>query len=198
MGKTDPRVDQYIAKSADFAQPILTHIRRVVHQACPEVEETMKWSAPHFDYKGIMCAMAAFKAHCAFGFWKAALVLDDPAADEGMGSFGKLTSIKDLPSERQLTVYVKKAAKLNDDGIKVARKAAAPKTPLKMPADFAAVLKKNQSARRTFDAFSPSNQREYLEWVTEAKTDATRQKRMATAVEWMAEGKTRNWKYQPK
>jgi uncharacterized protein YdeI (YjbR/CyaY-like superfamily) len=198
VGKTDPRVDQYIARSADFAKPILTHIRKVVHQACPDVEETMKWSAPHFDYKGMMCGMAAFKGHCAFGFWKAALVLDDPAADEGMGSFGKLTSVKDLPSERQLTTYVKRAAKLNDNGVKVARKAAAPKKPLKMPTDFAAALKKNQAARRTFDAFSPSNKREYLEWVTEAKTDATRSKRMTTSVEWLSQGKTRNWKYEPK
>jgi uncharacterized protein YdeI (YjbR/CyaY-like superfamily) len=197
MGKIDPRVDQYIAGSADFAKPILTHIRKVVHQACPDVEETMKWSAPHFDYKGMMCGMAAFKGHCAFGFWKAALVLDDPGADEGMGSFGKLTSVKDLPSDRQLTTYVKKAAKLNDNGVKVARKAAAPKKPLKMPADFAAALKRNQAARRTFDTFSPSNKREYLEWVTEAKTDATRSKRMATSVEWLSQGKTRNWKYEP-
>jgi uncharacterized protein YdeI (YjbR/CyaY-like superfamily) len=198
MGKTDPRVDQYIARSAGFAKPILTQIRKVVHQACPDVEETMKWSAPHFDYKGMMCGMAAFKGHCAFGFWKAALVLDDPAADDGMGSFGKLTSVKDLPSERQLTTYVKRAAKLNDNGVKVARKAAAPKKPLKMPADFAAALKQNQAARRTFDAFSPSNKREYLEWVTEAKTDATRSKRMTTSVEWLSQGKTRNWKYEPK
>jgi uncharacterized protein YdeI (YjbR/CyaY-like superfamily) len=198
MGKTDPRIDQYIAKSADFAKPILTHIRRVVHDACPDVVETMKWSSPHFDYKGMMCGMAAFREHCAFGFWKAALVLDNPAADEGMGSFGKLTSIKDLPAEKKLAAYIKKAAKLNDDGVKVARRAAAPKKPIKMPADFAAVLKKNKPALRTFDAFSPSHQREYLEWITEAKTDATRHKRMATAADWLAEGKPRNWKYMPK
>ena len=198
MGKTDPRIDQYIAKSADFAKPILTHIRRVVHDACPDVVETMKWSSPHFDYKGMMCGMAAFREHCAFGFWKAALVLDNPAADEGMGSFGKLTSIKDLPAEKTLAAYIKKAAKLNDDGVKVARRAAAPKKPIKMPADFAAVLKKNKPALRTFDAFSPSHKREYLEWITEAKTDATRHRRMATAVDWLAEGKPRNWKYMPK
>ena len=158
MGKKDARVDQYSERSAEFARPILTHIRRVVHEACPDVVETMKWSAPHFDHKGIMCGMAAFKGHCAFGFWKAALVLDDPAAGEGMGSFGKLT----------------------------------------MPADFAQALKKNKAAQRTFEAFSPSHKREYLEWVTEAKTDATRQKRMSTAIEWLANGKTRNWKYEPK
>ena len=117
MGKTDPRIDQYIAKSADFARPILTHIRRVVHDACPDVVETMKWSSPHFDYKGMMCGMAAFKEHCAFGFWKAALVLDNPAADEGMGSFGKITSIKDLPAEKKLAAYIRKAAKWNFGGV---------------------------------------------------------------------------------
>src|SRR5262245_44622243 len=198
MARTDPRVDQYIAKSADFAKPILMHIRRVVHQACPDVEETMKWSMPHFDYKGIMCGMAAFKEHCAFGFWKASLVLDDPAAEEGMGSFGRLQSTNDLPSDRQLADYVKKAAKLNDEGVKVARMKAAPKKPVKVPPDLAAALKKNQAARKTFEAFSPSNQREYLEWITEAKADATRARRLTTAVDWMSQGKTRNWKYEPK
>ncbi len=127
MPKTDPRVDQYIAKSADFAKPILLHLRKIVHAACPDVEETMKWSFPHFDYRGeMMCAMAAFKEHCSFGFWKASLVLDETTED-AMGHFGKIRSLKDLPSARELTAYVKKAAKLNDEGIKVARKPAAPK-----------------------------------------------------------------------
>ena len=122
MGKTDPRVDHYIAKSADFAKPILMHIRKVVHGACPDVEETMKWSFPHFDYKGMMCSMAAFKGHCAFGFWKSSLVLDQPAGDDGMGHFGKITSLRDLPPDRQLAAYVKKAARLNDDGVRVAKR----------------------------------------------------------------------------
>jgi uncharacterized protein YdeI (YjbR/CyaY-like superfamily) len=198
MGKTDPRVDQYIAKSADFAKPILTHLRKVVHAACPDVEETMKWSAPHFDYKGMMCGMSAFKSHCAFGFWKSSLVLDAPGLRDAMGHFGRITSVRDLPSDRVLTGYVKKAAKLNDAGVKVARKPAQPKKPLNVPADFAGALKKTPAARKAFDAFSPSHRREYVEWITEAKTDATRQKRMATAVEWLAEGKSRNWKYEPK
>ncbi len=199
MGKTDPRVDQYIAKSADFARPILMHIRKIVHAACPDVEETMKWSFPHFDYKGgMMCSMAAFKAHCAFGFWKSSLVLDRPDADDAMGHFGRITSVTDLPPDRELAGYVKRAAKLNDEGIKVARKPAAPKRPLRVPADFAAIMKKKPAARKTFDAFSPSQRREYVEWVTEAKADATRQKRMATAIEWLSQGKSRNWKYEPK
>ena len=199
MGTTDPRVDRYIAKAADFAKPILTHLRKVVHAACPGVEETMKWSAPHFDYKGeMMCGMAAFKAHCAFGFWKSSLVLDGPSATDAMGQFGRITSIRDLPPDRAITVLVKKAARLNDAGIKVARKPAAAKAPLRVPADFAAALKTRPAARKAFDAFSPSHRREYVEWVTEAKTDATRQKRMATALEWLAEGKSRNWKYERK
>ena len=138
MGKTDPRVDQYIAKSADFAKPILMHLRKVVHAACPDVEETMKWSAPHFDYKGMMCGMSAFKSHCAFGFWKSSLVLDGPGSRDAMGQFGRITSVRDLPSDRVLTGYIKKAAKLNDAGVKVARKPAPPKKPLSVPADFAA------------------------------------------------------------
>jgi uncharacterized protein YdeI (YjbR/CyaY-like superfamily) len=199
MGKTDPRVDQYIANAADFAKPILKHIRKVVHAACPDAEETMKWSFPHFDYKGeMMCSMAAFKAHCAFGFWKSSLVLDGPVADDAMGHFGRIASVKDLPTDRDLARYVKNAAKLNDEGIKAVRKAAAPKKPLKVPADFAAAMKKEPAAQKAFDAFSPSHRREYIEWVTEAKTDATRQKRMQTAIEWLAEGKSRNWKYEPK
>jgi len=199
MGKQDPRVDAYIAKAADFAKPILTHLRQVVHNACPGVDETMKWSFPHFDYKGeMMCSMAAFKAHCALGFWKSSLVLDGPGSEDAMGHFGRLTSVRDLPSDRTLAAYVKKAAKLNDEGVKVARRPVAPKKPLSVPADFAAALKKSPAARKAFDAFSPSHRREYVEWVTEAKTDATRQRRMKAAVDWLSEGKSRNWKYEPK
>ena len=198
MAKKDPRIDAYIAKSADFAKPILTGIRAVVHDVCPDVEETMKWSFPHFGYKGMMCSMAAFKGHCAFGFWKSSLVLDQPAGDDGMGHFGKITSLRDLPPDRQLAAYVKKAARLNDDGVRVAKRPSAPKKPLTVPTDFAEAIKRKAAARKTFDAFSPSQRREYVEWVTDAKTDATRQKRMATAVDWLSEGKTRNWKYEPK
>jgi uncharacterized protein YdeI (YjbR/CyaY-like superfamily) len=198
MGKKDPRVDEYIAKSEDFARPILTHLRKIVHAACPEVEETMMWSFPHFDYKGMMCSMAAFKEHCAFGFWKASLALDGNGADDGMGHFGRITANSDLPSDRTLTAFIKKAARLNDEGVKVDRQPAASKKPVTVPTDFAAAIKRNPAARKTFDAFSPSARREYVEWVTEAKTDATRQKRMDTSVVWLAEGKQRNWKYMPK
>jgi hypothetical protein len=198
MGKKDPRIDAYIAKAPDFAKPILTHVRALVHTACPNVEETMKWSTPTFDYKGIMCGVAAFKQHCAVGFWKHRLVIGEGRAEKSAGSLGRITSLDDLPSDRALIAYIKKAAKLNDDGVAVERERKAPKPPLKAPAYFTAALKKNAAARKTFEAFSPSQKREYLEWVTGSKTDATRDKRLATAVEWMAEGKVRNWKYVPK
>ncbi|MEY2496389.1 MAG: hypothetical protein QOJ45_2881 [Verrucomicrobiota bacterium] len=200
MASKDPRIDAYIAKSADFAKPILKHLRKVVHAGCPEVEETIKWSMPHFDYKGVMCGMAAFKEHCAFGFWKESLVFDSDKTTEktAMGSFGCIKSLKDLPNEKTLIGYVKKAAALNEAGIKApGRTAPKKRAPIPVPGYFAAVLKKNAKARKTFDAFSPSHRREYLEWITEAKRDETRNERMTTTLKWLAEGKARNWKYQP-
>ena len=197
MGKRDARVDAYIARSADFARPILTHIRAVVHEACPEVEETMKWSMPHFDYKGMMCGMAAFKQHCTFGFWKGSLVVDGDRKDvDGMGQFGRLEKVTDLPPKKTLVAYIKKAKQLNDDGVKaphIAKRKAKPE--IEVPDYFRAALKKNKKAQAAFDAFSPSHRREYVEWVTEAKTETTRLKRMETAIEWISEGKSRNWKY---
>jgi uncharacterized protein YdeI (YjbR/CyaY-like superfamily) len=198
MGTRDPRTDAYIAKSADFAKPILTYLREVVHEACPEVQETSKWSSPFFDYKGTMCQMAAFKEHCAFGFWKGSLVVETPEKKEGAGSFGAIRSIEDLPPRKTLIAYIKKAAKLNEDGVKspTRGKRAEKKPEPTMPDFFAAALKKNKTASKEFEAFSPSCRREYIDWLTEAKSDATREKRLATALEWIAEGKQRNWKYQ--
>jgi uncharacterized protein YdeI (YjbR/CyaY-like superfamily) len=199
MATRDPRVDAYIAKSADFARPILEHIRAVVHAACPDVEETMKWGFPHFQYKGLLCSMAAFKEHCAFGFWKGSLVLGkgDGEADNAMGHFGRITKVSDLPSKRVLTGYIKKAMELNEAGVKspTRSKPKAPKSAPVAPDDLAAALEKNPAARSTFEGFSPSHKREYIEWITEAKTPATRARRLETAVQWMAEGKPRNWKY---
>jgi len=197
MPTIDPRVDEYIANSAEFAQPILTHLREVIHAACPEVKETIKWSMPNFDYHGIMCNFAAFKQHCAFGFWKAELLLaeEDDKGKEAMGQFGRITSVKDLPSKKVLTAYVKKAMKLNEAGVKVAKPKAAPRE-LVVPDYFIAALEENPAAYEVFNKFSPSAKREYCEWLTEAKTEATRDKRMAQAVEWIAEGKKRNWKYE--
>jgi len=204
MEKYDSRVDAYIAKSAPFAQPILEHLRRVVHEASPLLSETIKWGFPFFDYKGPVCQMAAFKQHMAFGFWKAKqlndpgklLQQDEPAA----GSFGRITSLADLPADDILTDFIRQAIHLNDAGKdSPEKKAAPPKTPkaaIEMPADFADLLGNNPKAKEVYDKFSPSNKREYLEWIVDAKSDATRQKRMETALEWIAEGKSRNWKYQ--
>jgi uncharacterized protein YdeI (YjbR/CyaY-like superfamily) len=198
MSKKDERVDAYIAKSADFAKPILTHLRRLVHGACPEVEENIKWGVPAFEYKGPMCGMAAFKQHCTFGFWKYSLVVGKEVGDDAMGNFGRITALEDLPSARTLSGYIRKAAALNENGVKVPRKpSAASKKPLVVPKDFVLALKKNAAAKKHFDALSKSHKREYVEWVTEAKTDATRQRRLQTSVEWITEGKSRNWKYMP-
>ena len=197
MGSRDTRVDAYIAKSNDFAKPILTYLRDLVHTSCPVVEVTMKWSFPHFMYKGMLCAMASFKEHCSFGFWKDSLVVENGGeAEEGAGSFGRLTKLSDLPSKKILTGYIKKAVKLNEDGIKrpAPPKPKAPKEVV-VPDELAKVLKGNAAARATFEKFSPSHKREYIAWITEAKTEATRTKRLQTAIEWMAEGKPRNWKY---
>jgi uncharacterized protein YdeI (YjbR/CyaY-like superfamily) len=200
MACKDPRIDAYIAKSADFAKPILKHLRKIVHAGCPNVEETLKWSMPHFDYKGVMCGMAAFKQHCVFGFWKESLIFDSSKTVEktAMGSFGCITSLADLPSDRTLIGYVKKAAALNDAGIKAPGRAKPKKRePLEIPDYFTAALKKNAKARKTFENFPPSKQRDYLEWVTEAKREETRKERLATSIKWLAEGKPRHWKYIP-
>jgi uncharacterized protein YdeI (YjbR/CyaY-like superfamily) len=198
MGKRDPRVDEYIARSSDFAKPILTYIRSVVHESCPDVEETMKWSFPHFDYKGMMCSMAAFKEHCAFGFWKASLILDgsNQGAD-AMGQFGRITKASDLPSKKLLRDFIRKAMALNESGTTVKRETKARKKAIPVPADFSAAVKKNKKAQATFEGFSPSHRREYLEWITEAKSDETRKRRLDQAIQWLSEGKPRNWRYMP-
>lgn len=200
MGTRDPRIDAYIVRSADFARPILEQLRETVHAACPEVEETMKWSMPHFMYGGgILCGMASFKAHCTFGFWQGAAILGDAArSGEAMGQLGRITSPRDLPSKKVLTGWIRSAMALRDGGAKTpaARRRPAPRKELAAPDWFMAALKKNPRALATFQAFSPSARREYVEWVTEAKGEETRAKRLATAVEWMAAGKKRNWKYE--
>lgn len=196
MGKKNPRVDEYIAKAPAFAKPILVEIRERVHAACPDVEETIKWRQPSFEYKGLMCGMAAFKEHCVFGYWKAPLVLDAAAeAANAMGYRDKITSVADLPSKSAFRAHVRKAMELNEAGITVERPVKERKPEIVVPADLAAAVRKNKKAQATFDQFSPSHRREYIEWVTEAKTDATREKRLQQAVEWLAEGKPRNWKY---
>ena len=196
MGSPDARIDAYIANAQPFARPVLTHIRKAVHAGCPDVDETLKWRHPAFMYKGILCGMAAFKEHVTFGFWKAS-AMDAPRekAGEAAGQFGRITSVKDLPARRALAALVKQAAALHDQGVRAPRVKTAPKQPLKEPADFTAALGKNKKARAAYTAFSPSHRREYLEWILDAKTAATRQRRLADAIAWMAEGKPRNWKY---
>lgn len=205
MGKREKAMDAYIAKSADFAKPILNHLRELVHKVCPDVEEKMKWSMPHFDYKGeMMCGMAAFKQHASFGFWKAALMKDpvlieSAKTEVAMGHLGKITSLKDLPSDKKLAAWIKEAMALNDKGIKVPSKAkSAEKKELVVPDYFMKALAKNKKAQKVWDAFAYSHKKEYLQWITEAKTEATRESRMATTLEWVAEGKGRNWKYEKK
>lgn len=205
MGKREKAMDAYIAKSADFAKPILNHLRELVHKVCPDAEEKMKWSMPHFDYKGeMMCGMAAFKQHASFGFWKAALMKDpmliETAKTEvAMGHLGKITSLKDLPSDKKLTAWIKEAMELNDKGIKLPPKAKpAERKELVVPDYFTKALAKNKKAQKVWDDFAYSHKKEYLQWITEAKTEATRDSRMATALEWIAEGKGRNWKYATK
>jgi uncharacterized protein YdeI (YjbR/CyaY-like superfamily) len=199
----DKRVDAYITGSQPFARPILTHIRRLVHKGCPDVVETIKWGFPHFDYKGMMCSMAAFKAHCAMGFWKASLLPDalklQTKNRDAMGNFGRITSLKELPPDKTLITWIRGAAKLNDEGIVVARKAKPEAKPaLRPPAYLVAALRKNPAAQKTFREFTPGHKREYLVWITEAKTEGTRQRRLETAIAWLAEGKRLNWKYERK
>lgn len=225
----DPRVDAYIAKSAAFARPILAYLRELVHEACPNVQENIKWSMPSFEYNGMLCSMAAFKQHVAFGFWKHELVVgpdgatanakrvnksgaaknasrDAGKADaapvskgksgNGMGEFGKVRTIADLPARAKLLAYVRKAVKLNEEGVQAPRLVRKPKPPAKVPDDLAAALRRNKTAATNFAAMSPSHQREYIEWIVEAKRPETREKRLATTIEWVGEGKSRNWKYE--
>jgi uncharacterized protein YdeI (YjbR/CyaY-like superfamily) len=195
MGRKDLRVDAYIDTAQPFAKPILKFLRKTVHAGCPTVEETIKWQFPHFDYRGIMCAMAAFKEHCAFGFWKGELIVS-ARAEKGMGQFGRITSLQDLPDEKTLLGYVRKAAELNERGVaKPGRSGGRPRPVLEVPPYLSAALRKNVKARTTFEKFSPTNRRDYIEWLIEAKREETREQRLKTAIQWMEEGKPRNWKY---
>jgi len=198
MATYDPRIDAYIAKAAPFAQPILARLRELVHEALPDVEEDMKWGSPHFLHHGMLAGMAAFKQHAAFGFWKGKLVTGDPASRDAMGQFGRIASLADLPPTKQILAWVQRAAALNASGAKAPRPLKHPrKAAPAMPAELAAALARNAKARKTFDAFSPSHRREYIEWIVEAKADATRAKRLATTIEQLAAGKALHWKYQP-
>ena len=199
MKNCDPRVDTYIARSAEFAQPILTHLRSLVHASCPGATETIKWGMPFFEHHGVLCHMASFKAHCAFGFWHSEMRAPAKGlapGDAAMGQFGRITSLKDLPKDAALKTLIRKAAAVNESGVKPLRvtKLMA-KGPPEVPEDLASALKRNRKALANFTAMSPSHQREYVEWLTGAKREETRSKRLATAIEWIAEGKSKEWKY---
>jgi uncharacterized protein YdeI (YjbR/CyaY-like superfamily) len=196
---TDPRIDAYIENAADFAKPVLKHLRGLIHQACPEIKETVKWGMPFFDYKGPVCNIAAFKQHCAFGFWKGAL-MDDPQgllkvnADQAMGQFGRITSIADLPEDNIIIEYVQKAVQLNELDKKVSKKVL-DRADVIVPEFLTEELNKHPLAKENFEKFNYSHRKEYVEWITEAKTETTRNKRIVTMIEWVSEGKSRNWKY---
>lgn len=198
MPTKDSRVDAYIAQAADFAKSILRHFRQLVHAACPDVTETIKWSFPHFEHKGVLCNMAAFKQHCAIGFWKGELIFSKTAGEnEAMGHFGRITSLSDLPNDKVLLGYIRKAVELNEGGVKKpAHAKLTVKKELVVPDYFMAALKKNKKAQAAFENFSYSHKKEYVEWIAEAKREETRGKRIATALEWLAGGKSRNWKYE--
>ena len=195
MPNKDPRIDAYIAKAQPFARPILRRFREAVHTGCPDVVETMKWRNPAFDYKGPFAGMAAFKAHCAVGFWKQALMKNGLASGRTMGPYARVSSIEELPSAKSLVALVREAAALNEAGVRLVRRRPRKPTP-KVPADLTAALKKSSRARAAWDAFPPSHKREYIEWITGAKMDDTRRRRLATAIAQIAEGKSQNWKYE--
>ena len=197
MGKKDPRVDAYIAKSAPFAQAILKKLRRIIHAACPGASETMKWSTPFFEYHGILCGTAAFKAHCAFLIFHKSLPKALKEAGISTAELGTLRRIKgatDLPRDKLLKQYVATAARLLESGVK-APWISTPKKGVKLtvPADLQAALKRNKRAAATFEKLTPGRRKEYVVWINEAKREETRAKRLATAIEWLADGKSRNW-----
>jgi uncharacterized protein YdeI (YjbR/CyaY-like superfamily) len=200
----DPRVDMYIEKAAPFAQPVLTHLRNLVHQACPRAMESVKWGMPFFLRQGIvLCHMAAFKQHCAFGFWgpeiKKVLAKDGLVSSKTMGSLGRITGLRDLPADKLLLRYLCQAADFVESGQRkksIDRKPKAAKPHLRVPVELSAALKKNKLATKAFERFSPSCRREYVEWISTAKRPETKERRVVQAVEWIAQGKSRNWKYE--
>jgi uncharacterized protein YdeI (YjbR/CyaY-like superfamily) len=204
MSIINPLTDQYIKNAAPFAQPVLKHLRQLVHQANPEITESIKWQFVAFDYKkSILCSMAAYKTHCAFGFWLAEK-MDDPDGilglerGAGMGQLGKITSVKNLPPDDVMIKYIQAAIALVDAGVKMSRPKAETKPLPPIPGIMQKALAKNPKAQFNFERFTPSKQREYIEWITEAKTESTQLKRLDTAIEWISEGKSKNWKYEKK
>ncbi len=194
MSKRDKRVDECISKAQPFARPILTRLRKMIHDANPELEETIKWSMPAFTWQGrLVCNMAAFKQHCALNIWRASEITEDSDAG-AMGQFGRITTLQELPSADAVHCLIRKRIATYAEG-KAPRTRKTSRPPARIPSDLGKALDLNEAARRNFEAFSASHRREYIEWITDAKREATRQKRLATTIEWLAEGKPRNWKY---
>jgi uncharacterized protein YdeI (YjbR/CyaY-like superfamily) len=204
MPEQNPAVDAYIAKAAPFAQPILAHLRKLIHQAIPDVEEAIKWSMPFFVVRGVIVAnMAAFKQHCSLGIWGKPMAekirADGHDSTEGMGTFGRIGARSDLPGDKQMLAYFREAGALVVEGTRtksITRPQRVAKPEAEVPAELAAALRKSKAAKATFDTFPPSSRKEYIEWIAEAKRDETRTRRVAQAVEWLAEGKRRNWKHE--
>lgn len=194
------KVDAYIAKSADFARPILKKMRKLFHKGCPSIQETIKWGWPHYEHKGIVGSTAAFKRHVSFWFWKGTSMSDPKGILKRVGRSSmcaaKVTALSDLPPEKVLLAYIREAVRLNEEKERKPRRRAK-KVPRRVavPKDLQAALDRNKRARATFESFPPSHRREYVEWITEAKREETRHKRLRTAIRWMAEGKSRNWRY---
>ena len=195
MGNRDPRVDAYIAESADFAKPILAHVRSLVHEACPDAQETIKWSVPHFEHEGILCGIAAFKQHCNVILWKAALIPGGKGRDE-KGQITKVRTLSDLPDDNTMKDLIREGARLNAEGVKAPRRRKTASKAVAVPIELKAALAKNKKATAAFERLSPSHKREYAEWIAEAKAEETRRRRVKSAIEWIAEGKSRNWKYE--
>jgi uncharacterized protein YdeI (YjbR/CyaY-like superfamily) len=193
MSERLPRIDAYIERAAPFAQPILTELRERIHRACPDCEEAIKWGMPSFMYQGrILATMASFKQHCAFGFWRGKEVVKQ-AGEGAMGDFGRITKLADLPGKRDFSAMVKQAMALAETP--APSKPTVRKPPPQIPPALAAALKGNAKARTFFETLAPGQQREYCDWIAEAKQEATRDRRLAQTIEWLAEGKTRHWKY---
>jgi uncharacterized protein YdeI (YjbR/CyaY-like superfamily) len=193
----DPRIDAYIAKAQPFARPILEKMRDRVHAVLPEAEESIKWSMPAYMLGGkIVLITAAFKAHTALNFWRGQELRGDSANADAMGQFGKIASVDDLPGDAELDRLIREAAELAKNAPAPRKVKHAPKPTPELHPEFAAALAKAPKAKAILDSFPPSAQRDYFEWIAEAKQDATRQKRIDTAIEWLGEGKRRHWKYQ--
>ncbi|MGC4072548.1 MAG: YdeI/OmpD-associated family protein [Nibricoccus sp.] len=199
MATKDSRVDSYIDEAEEFARPILKHLRKVIHQGCPKAVETIKWGCPFFNYKGLLCGFAAFKAHCSLFFWRdidvSKWLEKTNTAGAGMGQFGKITSRADLPKDSVLLACVRAAVEQRNAPASKTKRARKPGKELPVPADLKKALAANTKASTTFKNFAPSHRRAYIDWITDARQPATREKRLSTTIEWLTEGKPQNWKY---